>query len=505
MLFLVYPMMVKLCLSMLKCPFVGKKRYLMADLQEECFVGRHLTNVLMLTIPQFIIVVIGLPLTGLFIIVRSTSNERKMHDFHMRYGLLYLGYRDERSWWEIVIVVRKICVVSIATFGTLMGRVDVQIFLALGVVFLSIVLHLLGQPFDINTTKGQLLHLMEFSALSVAWCTFWGGLMFYILPGTEHDAAKIGMTILIVVANVAFLVLSFVRFVKEFIKDVKEKKEKQRKSQLNPNDTHIVPVVKVESKMVEDKADEDFNHETSKRHRQQHSMHSMETVAVAHEIHDNFHESEIALKAEHKKKQQRQRRNTQNRVLARLKIRNTKALHRVPLFASIPEYRLATAIEAILELTTYKKARQNEVLCRQGEQANDFYIIVSGQCGVTVRFEGTAEAVDRRVATLKELDFFGESALLGDNRNRNATVTVESESAQFLKLSRSHFESLVEENVINHDVVANMEQESERRIKATRRASHGAKELNFGELESPPPPPSPPPKQSQQSASGVAL
>jgi CRP-like cAMP-binding protein len=192
-------------------------------------------------------------------------------------------------------------------------------------------------------------------------------------------------------------------------------------------------------------------------------------------------------------------------VLARLKIRNTKALHRVPLFASIPEYRLATAIEAILELTTYKKARQNEVLCRQGEQANDFYIIVSGQCGVTVRFEGTAEAVDRRVATLKELDFFGESALLGDNRNRNATVTVESESAQFLKLSRSHFESLVEENVINHDVVANMEQESERRIKATRRASHCAKELNFVVPQSPPPPPSPPPKQSQQSASGVAL
>jgi hypothetical protein len=132
-----------------------------------------------------------------------------------------------------------------------MGRVDVQIFIALGVVFLSIVLHLLGQPFDINTTKGNLLHFMEFSALSVAWCTFWGGLMFYILPGTEYNAAKIGMTMLIVVANVAFLVLSFVRFVKEFIKDVKEKQEK-RKSQLHNNKTHkIVPVAREESKVEE--------------------------------------------------------------------------------------------------------------------------------------------------------------------------------------------------------------------------------------------------------------
>ena len=164
--------------------------------------------------------------------------------------------------------------------------------------------------------------------------------------------------------------------------------------------------------MEEKEEDEDFNHETSIKHRRKNSVHTEETQATAHEIHSNFHESEMALKAKHQKKQQRQRRSTQNRVMARLKIRQTKALNRVPLFASIPPYRLATAIESILELTTYKKAFKNDVLCRQGEPANEFYIIVSGCC--CVRVQGNDKAAPPvQVGTLNELDFFGESALLG--------------------------------------------------------------------------------------------
>ena len=84
MLFLVYPMLVKLCLSMLKCPVIGKQRYLMADLQEECFVGRHWIYTWMLTIPQIVLVVFGLPLMGLVLMLRSSKEGRLKYDFHMR-------------------------------------------------------------------------------------------------------------------------------------------------------------------------------------------------------------------------------------------------------------------------------------------------------------------------------------------------------------------------------------------------------------------------------------
>ena len=126
MLFLCYPMLVKLCLSMLKCPLVGGKRYLMADLHEKCFEGQHLTYLTLLTLPQLLLVVVGLPIAGYILIKRSTPEERLMKNFHMRYGLLYLGYREERAWWEVVIAVRKVLIVAIGTFGILMGRVDIQ-------------------------------------------------------------------------------------------------------------------------------------------------------------------------------------------------------------------------------------------------------------------------------------------------------------------------------------------------------------------------------------------
>ena len=269
--------------------------------------------------------------------------------------------------------------------------------------------------------------------------------------------------------------------------------EKAEQKALQLKATHIVPI------NHDEKEESDFNHAISKRHRRQRSVHSNETVALAHAIHDEFHESEIALRAEHKKHQQRQRRSTQNRVMARLKIRQTKALNRVPLFASIPPYRLATAIESILELTTYKKAFKNDVLCRQGEPANEFYIIVSGQCSVKVQVqeEEGKTPQERKVGTLKELDFFGESALVPGEHTRNATVVVDTEAVQVLMLSRKNFELLVAEEIINHDVVANVEQESERRKEMTRSRSTISRNFELPKGRPPVPtgkPPPPPPK-----------
>ena len=43
-----------------------------------------------------------------------------------------MGYREGREWWEGVIAIRKIGIVAIGTFGTLMGVVDLQAFIALG-------------------------------------------------------------------------------------------------------------------------------------------------------------------------------------------------------------------------------------------------------------------------------------------------------------------------------------------------------------------------------------
>ena len=50
-----------------------------------------------------------------------------------------------------------------------MRAVDLQAFVALLVVFFSIVTHLIGKPFDLHNKKSQMLHQMEFISLACCW------------------------------------------------------------------------------------------------------------------------------------------------------------------------------------------------------------------------------------------------------------------------------------------------------------------------------------------------
>ena len=61
----------------------------------------------------------------------------------------------------------------------LQAFLDIQALLAVFLVFLSIVLHLVGKPFDMERDNTRRLHNLEFTALTVCFCTFWGGLFFF--------------------------------------------------------------------------------------------------------------------------------------------------------------------------------------------------------------------------------------------------------------------------------------------------------------------------------------
>ena len=130
LLFLCYPMLVRFCLAALTCPRVGDTMYLMADLQEPCFHARHTTHLLLLTVPQCLLCVVGMPLSSGLLIMRTQSPSRwaalsdgARDDFNMRFGFLFSGFRRERGWWETVIAARKAAVVVVGAFGSQMGTV----------------------------------------------------------------------------------------------------------------------------------------------------------------------------------------------------------------------------------------------------------------------------------------------------------------------------------------------------------------------------------------------
>lgn len=234
MLFLCYPMLVRLCLSMLQCPYINDTHYLMADLEEPCFVGRHVDYVLLLTVPQIILYVIGLPAISAYILLGQ--DQRKIwtsYSFRMRFGLLYMGYRKERYWWELIIVIRKLAIVMIGIFGSLMGRVDLQAYVALLVIFFSIVVHLVGKPFDTHQQHTNLLYILEFLGLSVCWGSFWAGLIFFLGPSVIKPEAVVVMTGVIWVTNVGYLFFAIKCYVIEFIKDRRKKRETKKKQTMS--------------------------------------------------------------------------------------------------------------------------------------------------------------------------------------------------------------------------------------------------------------------------------
>ena len=537
MTFLAYPMITRLTLSMLKCPKIGNQRWLMADLQEPCFEGRHMSHVAALTIPQLIIYVLGIPLAAMLFITRNIKNLHHKR-FYIKYGLLYLGYRDERAWWEGVVAIRKVAIVSISTFGTLLGVVDVQAFLGLLVVFLSIVAHLVGLPFDMNRPNTRMLHNLEFVALVTCWMTFWGGLLFFIgheKAGSIDKSVLIVCSVLLVLANVTLLLVSGFLFVREYLRDKKKgiKRRESKRNSLNaivehafttaanqtvtdklhrlkmiisrasredlerigtsmlgskPNNQTAVSSNEGENNGEEKVIEGDENDGDDKvEDVQVDKMHRIRTLSFTptnhlgnfgdHEeaqlIHDDFHRHEEGLRQKTEQRQKRARRKTQVRLKARTKLKDSKALHKLKVFADLDDEEVDLMIDKMDHIVRFK----GQEICHQHDVSDSFYIIVKGHAVVNVDEEmqeketeegnnGTDEENDEEndsekeqkigcrsvaltcpiqvpVATIDTLGFFGEAALLAHGE-RTATVVVASDRCELLRLTRVNFLKMME-------------------------------------------------------------
>ena len=254
-------------------------------------------------------------------------------------------------------------------------------------------------------------------------------------------------------------------------------KQIQRDLTETPDPTHIVPVVnEAKPKPDENLMSPDFStsqkvNEDNKNFllQRQHSTHRKATM-----LQDNFERSEQQLLMVQAARAEKSRLHTQDRIAARLRIRQTKTLTKVKLFEKLN----AEQINTVLARMTFEKRLQGDVICKQGDDAQRFYIIVTGRCDVIVK---TEDGSDLRVNKLCPLEYFGESSLIGANMKRNATVIVASENLQVLCLEKSVFEELVESGVIANSAFEHAKQLAEAR--ANIRHSHALQKTKmFQEL-----------------------
>ena len=107
-----------------------------------------------------------------------------------------------------------------------------------------------------------------------------------------------------------------------------------------------------------------------------------------------------------------------------------ESLSRAPLFENLSkdELRQLAGVTEDLEVDAGK------VLCREGEMAREFFVIIDGEVDVTRDGD--------RLRTLSDGDFFGEIALIEDIP-RTATVTATTR-LRFFVLTRQSFWGMIE-------------------------------------------------------------
>ena len=135
LMYLMYPTLCRQAFALLMCKQVGDKSYMMADLQEVCFEGRHLYWVFFCSLPQFVLHVLGFPLVGLYKVYRRKKNIGHDHNKSFsgstqirlrnnlassvslfKYGMLYSAYAPQRWYWDAIIAFKKASIAFVTSF-----------------------------------------------------------------------------------------------------------------------------------------------------------------------------------------------------------------------------------------------------------------------------------------------------------------------------------------------------------------------------------------------------
>jgi len=113
----------------------------------------------------------------------------------------------------------------------------------------------------------------------------------------------------------------------------------------------------------------------------------------------------------------------------------TEAFHKIP----------PANIQAIFMRMQQVHHRAGDVVIKQGEEGDFFYVITSGQCAVTRETPLNKEGI--KLAQLGVGDTFGEEALISDAK-RNATVAMITDGV-LMRLGKEDFKTLLNEPMLD--------------------------------------------------------
>lgn len=183
---------------------IAKGRYWGEDTSLKCYEGSHARLVGSLGGPGLIIFSLGIPLFVLVFLLWNKENN-KLNDqlFLNTYGFIFQNYNERFVYWEVLIMFRKALVDGIVVFAYPLGP-NLQGVLALGVLIVSLVLHLVALPY-----KYRVLNLLEGASLVVSIFMFYSGIVFN--DKNTSEVARVFLSTLLIVINLGLVVLFVVR------------------------------------------------------------------------------------------------------------------------------------------------------------------------------------------------------------------------------------------------------------------------------------------------------
>jgi len=151
-----------------------------------CFEGEHLRWVLYVGIPFNAIVLIGIPLSGWFVLYRKRKVLVDDYNVVEKYGFLFSGYKLKYWYWEIIILIRKLLLASMTVFMTSTTSTYTQGLAALMIMFASLAIHLFFIPYE-----DSMLNNLETIGLACSIFTIYFGLLtFEWGGGTAGDKSQ---------------------------------------------------------------------------------------------------------------------------------------------------------------------------------------------------------------------------------------------------------------------------------------------------------------------------
>ncbi|CAM9241752.1 unnamed protein product, partial [Heterosigma akashiwo] len=200
MLFVLYPALVKKTFTLFTCvPMKADAMYLEIDLDFQCFTQRHTLWICFLGIPALALYVIGIPLVAMNTLRRHKKDLDELH-FKCRFNFLYDGYRREFFWWEGVVLLRKVAIITVSVVANQLGSTAFGV-TGLVVVLAFVMLQSWARPFIARD-----LNALEQVSLHATLVTYVCGL--YFLEENLSPAFKVVLVVVIYVANAYFIFMA---------------------------------------------------------------------------------------------------------------------------------------------------------------------------------------------------------------------------------------------------------------------------------------------------------